>query len=88
MLENVFSIFRQKGCYNKNPIRSSCIFSLCFSTATNCESLQDTNSSSYQNDIALKLKALSIDFNKITNLLDIFKNILKKFSIKKKFDSN
>jgi len=50
-LENLFSIFRQKGGYNKNPtsrtirtsIRSSCIFSLCASAATNCEPSQDTN---------------------------------------------
>lgn len=49
MLENLFNIFRQKGAYNKNPtlrtirtsIRSSCMFSLCTSTATNCEPKQD-----------------------------------------------
>ncbi|XP_060845172.1 uncharacterized protein LOC132924740 [Rhopalosiphum padi] len=51
----------QRG-YNKNPtsrtirtsIRSSCIFSLCASTATNCEPLQDTND------------FISIDVNKIS----------------------
>jgi len=45
VLENLFSIFRQKGGYNKNPtartlrtsFRSNCIFSLCTSKATNCE---------------------------------------------------
>jgi hypothetical protein len=51
-LENLFSIFRQKGGYNKNPtartirtsIRSNCIFSLCTSTRTNCEAtLEDYN---------------------------------------------
>ncbi|KAL4132673.1 hypothetical protein QTP88_009791 [Uroleucon formosanum] len=44
-LENLFSIFRQNGGYNKNPtaktirtsIRSNCIFSLCTSKGTNCE---------------------------------------------------
>ncbi|KAL4148879.1 hypothetical protein QTP88_003024 [Uroleucon formosanum] len=62
-LENLFSIFRQKGGYNKNPtartirtsIRSSCIFSLCASTATNCEPSQDTND------------FISIDADKISN---------------------
>jgi hypothetical protein len=47
VLENLFSIFRQKGGYNKNStartirtsIRSNCIFSLCTSTRTNCEKL-------------------------------------------------
>ncbi|KAL4135077.1 hypothetical protein QTP88_006734 [Uroleucon formosanum] len=51
VLENLFSVFRQKGGYNKNPtsrtirtsIRSSCIFSLCASTGTNCEAIQETN---------------------------------------------
>ncbi|KAL4149559.1 hypothetical protein QTP88_003486 [Uroleucon formosanum] len=44
-LENLFSIFRQNGGYNKNPtartirtsIRSNCIFSLYTSKGTNCE---------------------------------------------------
>ena len=50
-LENLFSIFRQKCGYNKNPtartirtsIRSNCIFSLCTSKGTNCETTQDVN---------------------------------------------
>jgi hypothetical protein len=62
-LGNLFSIFRQKGGYNKNPtsrtirtsIRSSCIFSLYASTATNCEPSQDTND------------FISIDVDKISN---------------------
>lgn len=45
ILENLFSIFRQNGGYNKNPtartirtsIRSNSIFSLCTSKGTNCE---------------------------------------------------
>uniref|UniRef100_A0A2S2P4P3 Transposable element P transposase n=1 Tax=Schizaphis graminum TaxID=13262 RepID=A0A2S2P4P3_SCHGA len=45
VIENLFSIFRQKGGYNKNPtsktlrtsFRSTCIFSLCQSKGTNCE---------------------------------------------------
>lgn len=45
VFENLFSIFRQKGGYNKNPtsrtlrtsFRSSCIYSLCNSKETNCE---------------------------------------------------
>jgi len=44
-LENLFSIFRQNGGYNKNPtarmirtsIRSNCIFTSCTSKGTNCE---------------------------------------------------
>lgn len=51
ILENLFSIFRQKGGYNKNPtartirtsIRSNCIFSICTSTGTNCETPQETD---------------------------------------------
>ncbi|KAL4153780.1 hypothetical protein QTP88_001613 [Uroleucon formosanum] len=51
VLENLFSIFRQNGGYNKNPtartirtsIRSNCIFSLCTSKATNCEETQEDN---------------------------------------------
>lgn len=48
-LENLFSIFRQSGGYNKNPtariirtsFRSNCIFSLCTSKGTNCEDTQE-----------------------------------------------
>lgn len=62
-LENLFSVFQQKGGYNKNPtariirtaIRRSCIFSLCAATATNCEPSQDTND------------FISIDVDKISN---------------------
>lgn len=51
VLENLFSIFRQKGGYNKNPtartirtsIRSNCIFSIFTSTGTNCETPQETD---------------------------------------------
>lgn len=51
ILENLFSIFRQNGGYNKNPtartirtsIRSNCIFSLCTSKGTNCEATQEDN---------------------------------------------
>lgn len=47
VLENLFSVFRQKGGYNKNPtartlrtsFRSNCIFSLCTSKGTNCETI-------------------------------------------------
>jgi len=53
ILENFFSILRQKGGYNKNPtsrtirtsIRSSCIFSLCAPKGTNCEETEETNDS-------------------------------------------
>jgi len=46
-LEKLFSIFRQKGGYNKNPtartirtsFRSTCIFSLCTSKGANCENI-------------------------------------------------
>lgn len=49
VLENLFSIFRQKGGYNKNPtsrtirtsIRSNSIFSICTSAGTNCETSQE-----------------------------------------------
>lgn len=51
ILENVSTVSRQKGGFNTNPtsrtiyrtsIRSSCIFSLCTSTGTNCEAIQET----------------------------------------------
>ena len=49
--QDLFSIFRQNGGYNKNPtartirtsIRSNCIFSLCTSKGTNCEVTQEDN---------------------------------------------
>lgn len=52
-LENLFSVFRQRGGYNKNPtaktlrtsFRSNCIYSLCTSNATNCESNLDYDES-------------------------------------------
>lgn len=48
-LENLFSVIRQKGGYNKNPtartirtsIRSNCIFSLCTSKGANCKDIDD-----------------------------------------------
>lgn len=49
VLENLFSIFRQNGGYNKNPtarmirrsIRSNCIFSLYTSKGANCEATEE-----------------------------------------------
>jgi len=55
-IENLFSIFRQNGGYNKNPtartirtsIRSNRIFSLCTSKGTNCEvTHEDDNNNNY-----------------------------------------
>lgn len=53
VLENLFSIFRQHGGYNKNPtvrtirtsIRSNCIFSLYASKGANCEAIQEVEES-------------------------------------------
>jgi len=49
VIENLFSIFRQRGGYNKNPtsktlrtsFRITCVFSLCQSKGTNCEEDND-----------------------------------------------
>ncbi|KAL4090756.1 hypothetical protein QTP88_025533 [Uroleucon formosanum] len=58
-LENLFSIFRQKGGYNKNPtartirtsFRSTCVFSLITSKGTNCEISQNIDDPALVQDV-------------------------------------
>jgi len=53
-LENLFSVMRQKGGYNKNStartirtlIRSTCIFSLCISKGVNSEDIDENEEES------------------------------------------
>lgn len=68
-LENLFSVIRQKGGYNKNPtartirtsIRSTCIFSLCTSKGANCEDIDNGEEEPNNHESIL----LSIDQSKI-----------------------
>ncbi|CAI6369764.1 unnamed protein product [Macrosiphum euphorbiae] len=62
ILENLFSIFRQKGGYNKNPtartlrtsFRSNCIFSLVTSKGTNCKAnIEDLDEIQLQEQVSL-----------------------------------
>lgn len=69
ILDNLFSIFRQKWDFNKNPtsctirtsIRSDFIFSLCASKGANCERTQETDDSMI---IDLPLPCISREINK------------------------
>jgi hypothetical protein len=71
-LENAFSIFRQKGGYNKNPtshtirtsFRSSCIFSLYAPKGTNCEESQETDNYNIIIDLVINVPISSLG-NKI-----------------------
>lgn len=68
VLDNLFSIFRQKGGYNKNPtsrtittsIRSSCIFSLCSPKGTNCEDTQETDANYIITDPVINVHTSSL----------------------------
>ncbi|KAE9521917.1 hypothetical protein AGLY_017724 [Aphis glycines] len=66
-LENLFSIFRQKGGYNKNPtsrtirtsFRSTCVFSLITSKGTNCESSQNIDNPALVQDVITPDKTIN-----------------------------
>lgn len=66
VLENLFSIFRQKGGYNKNPtvriirtsFRSTCVFSLIASKGSNCMISQEIDDSTTEQDVISVNRAL------------------------------
>lgn len=66
-LENLFSIFRQKGGYNKNPtartirtsFRSICVFSLITSKGTNCEISQNIDDPALVQDVITPDKTIN-----------------------------
>jgi hypothetical protein len=67
VLENLFSIFRQKGEYNRNPtvrkirtlFRSTCVFSLIASKSSNCEISQEVDDSIIVQDVISGDRALN-----------------------------
>ncbi|KAE9528673.1 hypothetical protein AGLY_012248 [Aphis glycines] len=73
VLENLFSIMRQKGGYNKNPtartirtsFRSICIFSLCTSKGANCEN--DIENTDYQTTEEVSILLEGKQINNIEN---------------------
>ncbi|KAF0718930.1 Transposable element P transposase, partial [Aphis craccivora] len=74
ILENLFSIFRQKGGYNKNPtvrtirtsFRSTCLFSLIASKGSNCMISQEIDDSTIEQDVISVNRAL----NEVSDTLD------------------
>lgn len=73
-LENLFSIMRQKGAYNKNPtartirtsFRSTCIFSLCTSSkGANCENIIENTD--YQTNEQMSILLEGEQINNISN---------------------
>ncbi|KAL4121023.1 hypothetical protein QTP88_013608 [Uroleucon formosanum] len=68
-LENLFSIMRQKGGYNKNPtartirtsFRSTCIFSLCTSKGANCENIIENTDYQTNEQVSILLEGEQIN---------------------------
>lgn len=97
-LENAFSIFRQKGGYNKNPtsrtirtsFRSSCIFSLCASKGANCEETQETDDFNVIIDpvINVPISSLGNEINETDSSCSDTESIISSNSSTLPFDQN